>query len=136
MGTEHSEDLSEVRPDIWAVVLCGPKVYLGSIDAASPDEAKLLLEHGRTIHIRPAYEVSVTLIPVRGPDGQPAISKQMSAEPFLLSLEGSGLLLIPTGLSLFCDMKAGDATRYKTLVDQAAKLAMNARAAQSGLAIP
>lgn len=136
MGTESSEDLSNVRPDIWAVVLCGPKVYLGSIDAASPDDARMLFEHGRTISIRPAYEINVALIPVRGPDGQPGISKQMSAEPFLLSLEGSGLLLIPTGLSLFCDMKSGDAARYKTLADQAAKLAMNARAAQSGLALP
>lgn len=118
MAEQHSEDL-------WSVVLSGNRYFLGVIK-----------EHNRernTVKVQPCYEITAHLIPVRTPNGQQAMSKNISAEPVLLTFNESPMELSITGLLKGDEMHTGDQTRYKKLAASADKMSVESRAAESGL---
>jgi len=121
-----AEQLTE---NLWSVILSGGRNYLGVI-RESPNA-------NGYVTLQPCYEITVQLIPVgRGENGMPIISKNISAEPVLLGFEESPVLLIPTGIVGYDTMKEGDRRRYKRLAEDAAKMCLNARAAESGITMP
>lgn len=129
MGTEPAKDL-------WAVVFSGGKSYVGNITSGYKvrDSTDLL---GGTIALQPCYEIISQLIPMRGPQGQMVVSKNISAEPVIVTFdEASPVHLIPTGFMLFSEMKASDQARYKRLVETAAQMALESRASESGIVAP
>lgn len=131
MATESTEDL-------WAVVIAGSKTFIGKMTdrGEAPINIASVLEElvdGMLLRFDTAYEIVGMHIPVRGPNGEPTISKQISSEPFLLSFEGSPIYLKADAISFFPQMKDGDKNRYKMLVAQAEKIATDARASAAGI---
>lgn len=122
MDTEPSENL-------WALIQSGIRTFIGQLTSDS------VVGQGRFVTLEPAYEVSVAYIPMRGPNGETVVKKEISATPFLLSLNGSPLHVAVEGYVLFGEMKGPDRARYKRLADQAEHLAVAARAADSGIAL-
>lgn len=132
MGTEPSEDF-------WALIMVGNRSFLGEVihhPLSNTEEAADHLMSQPCVKVLTPFEVTTTLMPMRGPDGRPAINKEISAEPVLLSFEGSPAYLKPTGLMFFREMQPGDRERYKKLIEQAKRLALGARASASGIAVP
>lgn len=118
MAEQHSENL-------WSIVLCGNRYYLGVIKEHNAER--------NTVKVQPCYEVSVHLVPVRTPQGQQAMSKNISAEPVLLSFNDSPVVLHLNGLIHGEDMKPEDQARYKRLAAAAEKMSTESRAAEIGL---
>jgi hypothetical protein len=87
--------------------------------------------------MEPCYEVTSQLIPVgRDSNGAPIISKNISAEPILVSFSGSPLVMKADLLVRGEEMKKEDQARYKRLADTAAMMCREARAAEANILLP
>lgn len=131
MASEHANDL-------WALVFSGGRAYIG---ASKPDEdlservmaEKLAKGVANSVVLNPCYEVSVLVRQGQDNNGRPVMQKNVTAEPVMVSLEGSPVFLLYTGVIFFADMKESDRARYKSLAATAEQLALQARAAESGI---
>lgn len=118
MAEQHSEDF-------WSLVLSGSRYFLGVIKAHNAEK--------NTVKMEPCYEVSANLVPMRGPQGHQVLSKNISADPVLVSFAGSPMTLFITAISKGEDMQVSDQARYKKLAANAEKMALEARAADFGI---
>ncbi len=129
MGDKHPENL-------WAVVFSGGRAYVGAQASDGSHATTLARDMHSTVVMSPCYEISVHIIPQRGPEGQPIMSKNISAEPVLLNFEDTPVMLVCTGIMHFADMKEQTRARYKRLADAAEQQAMAARGVESGIVLP
>lgn len=130
MDTEPSKDL-------WAIVQGGAKTFMGKLDSSAGKDAVMsALTGGLPVTMSPVYELSVMHIPIRGPHGETALQKEITAAPFFLSFEEPRLHVVAEAFVFFDEMKPGDVRRYKRLIEQAEQLATRARAGDAGIVAP
>lgn len=123
---------SESAQDLLALVMVGGRYFVGEV----MDEQRAATLPGEIITLRNVINIDIITIPVRAPNGQTAFHKEITAEPFLFSWEGSPILIRPEVISLFSTMEEGDRKRYKKLVADAERLVKQLRAQDAGLVLP
>jgi hypothetical protein len=140
METEQDED-------IWAVILTASGKFVGKltipqlgIDTKLGRLARMvsairLMGEGEPLSFNPVYELNIHMIPVPVSANRVAMHREVTAVPFGLTLEPAPMHLCPTGLQFFEEMADNDKSRYTKLVEQAAKIAQEARASDAGITL-
>jgi hypothetical protein len=125
----------EQREDLWAVVLTFGGKYIGCFPKDYDKKAVLAaITRDSFVELSLAYEINTHNIPVPAGGGM-QIMRQISSSPFISTYDEAPLYLVVTGVQFLSDMKEADRNRYKGLVEEAGKIAMEARARSAGLAI-
>jgi hypothetical protein len=130
---------SEPTKDLWALVLTSNRFFVGQLNPEkelSGDETMeflgRVLELNEPVVLCPVFEISAMLVPVPSERGM-VMQREVAASPVLVSFDDSPIHILPEAVSLFAEMKPEDRARYKRLVDQATRMAVNTRAAEAGL---
>ena len=131
MGTEQSKDL-------WAIVFTPGAKYIGTVTGyvdSKEDREKLLLNtsQGLTIHLSPAFEVTVNIITFQTQQGM-QMHREVGAMPVIMTLKGAPLhILGANAVQFLSEMKEADQDGYKRLVQNAEKTAIEASAQRAGI---